>query len=391
MLETWSAARYLANPYSYYRRLRAIDPVHWNSALQLWTLTRHGDALTALTHPALSSRRPQPRLDDPAALSVYDSLAAWLLRSDPPVHTRLRALATHSLHARIVGMRSRIRAQAEQLVDAAQPRHGMEVISELAAPLAFATIADLIGVPAQDHMRFYQWADDVGAAAESAPEARLMARAQRSLAEVSAYFEGLIALRRHEPADDLLTEWIGAAPGGDRLTDGEISVICTLLLLAGHDTATHLLANGILALLWHPDQLDRLRADPALGDDAVQELLRYDSPLQGVLRLAVDDLELAGRRIARGQTVLVWLAAANRDPEQFVAPDRLDITRKANRHVAFGCGIHHCLGASLGLMIASAGIERLLARAPSLRLASDRTEWQGNFLFRSQRSLRVLF
>ncbi len=389
MLEPWSAARYLANPYSYYRRLRATNPVYWNPELKLWTVTRYVDAAAALTHPALSSRRPAPAVHEPAERMVYDALSTWLLRSDPPAHTRLRALATPSLQGRVSGMRTRIEAHAEQLLDAAQPNDVIEVISEYAAPLVFSSIAALIGIPPQDYHQFQHWSEDIGAAAESSPDARLLARAQHSLDEVSAYFRSLTAHRRLEPADDLLSGLINPESNGERLNDLEIAALCTLLLLAGLDTATHLLANGILALLQHPDQLDALRADPVVRQGAVQELLRYDSPLQGVLRLAVDDLELAGKRIEGGQTVLVWLAAANRDPEQFEQPDRLEIHRTPNRHLAFGSGIHHCLGASLGLMIVGVGLDRLLSRARNLRLASDRTAWQGNFVFRSQRALHV--
>jgi cytochrome P450 len=392
------AARYLANPYPYYSRLRATDPVHWNAAMQFWTLTRYSDVLAALMHPALSSRRLEPNLDrldeesKETGRHVYGALSKWLLRSDPPEHTRLRALATPALQGGAVPrLRGRIEQAADGLLDAVTPAHQMELISEFAAPLALSSIAGLIGVPPADHARFHRWSSDVGAAAETGPNPRLLVRAQASLLEVKEYLQGLIAQRRSQPADDLLSAWLRPAADGSRLTGEEIVDLCALLLLAGHDTATHLLANGVLALLQHPDQLDLLRAEPVLLDHAVQEILRFDSPLQGLLRVAREDLELGGKRIRRDHTVLIWLAAANRDPGQFAQPDRLDIVRKGNRHLGFGHGMHHCLGASLGLLTVGVGIERLLKRTPGLRLADVRVEWQGNFLFRSQRSMRILF
>jgi len=267
----------------------------------------------------------------------------------------------------------------------------MEVISDFSAPLALSAIADLIGVPQQDHARFQQWSDELAAVAEAGPEMRRIARAHASLYEVKEYFQELLAQRRRHHKDDFLSGLLRAEARGDHLVDSEIIAISMLVLLAGHDTTTHLLANSILALLQNPDQLDRLRANPPLMESAVEELVRYDSPLQGLLRVATEDVELGGKRIGRGETVLVWLAAANRDPAQFPEPDRLDVARKINRHVAFGHGIHHCLGASLGLLTVETAIRTLLLRAPPLRLASGVIEWQGNFLFRSQRSLQVLF
>ena len=253
-----------------------------------------------------------------------------------------------------------------------------------------SAIADLIGVPPKDQGRFQRWSDDVAAAAEAGPDPRRLTRSHQSLFEVKEYFQDLISRRRRQREDDLLSGLVNAAAGEDHLSEEEITAFSTLLLLAGHETTTHLLANGILALLQNPDQLDRLRAEPNLVERAVQELFRYDSPLQGLLRVAIDDLELGGKLITRGQTVLVWVAAANRDPEQFTEPDRLEIGRKTNRHVAFGHGVHHCIGSSLGSLIVGTAIHALLERAPRLRLATGVVEWQGNVLFRSQRSLRTL-
>jgi len=389
---------YLADPYPHYHRLRSADPVHWSSSQKLWMLTRYADVVAALRHPGLSSRRPRPDCDHlqqearTIATSFYNTLSTWLLRSDPPHHSRVRKLATPAFDRGFIQrMRNGVRQAADRLLDAVEPSGQMEVIADFAAPLALSAIADQIGVPRQDQTRFQQWSADLGAAAESAPQGVLLARGHRSLCAVEGYFRDLLHRRRLQPQDDLPSRWLRAEANQDRLAEEEIIGLSTLLLLAGQDTATHLLANGVLALLQNRDQWEKLRAEPSLIEGAVEEFLRYDTPLQGVLRVAVEDLELGGKRISQGQTVLVWLGAANRDPAQFPEPDRLDVGRQANHHVGFGHGIHYCLGALLGRLITATAMRALLERAPRFRLAIGVAQWQGNFLFRCQRLLRTLF
>jgi cytochrome P450 len=403
---TWVAAqpcslilpRNYVDPYSYYRALRATDPVHWHSKLNLWILTRYADIAAALVHPALSSQRPRPRLSEFAedarrnAGVVYETVATWLLRSDPPAHTRLRRSAAPALRDCVAArVRERIEQTADELLSRVAPSGGMDVITEFAAPLSIHTIATIVGVPAGDHSRFNEWAEAVGAAVEASPDPTRLARARQSLEAANDYLRELMAQRINHPQHDFLSALLRADSKSERLGVDAIIGTSTLLLLAGYETATHLIGNGVLALLHHANQIERLQESPSLWPSAVQELLRYSSPLHGVLRTATRDFDLGGRLIRRGELAAICLAAANRDPARFRDPERLDVGRTPNPHVAFGGGIHHCLGASLGILVCDIAIKGILQRFPRLRLASPRVEWQGNYLFRSQRSLRVLF
>jgi pimeloyl-[acyl-carrier protein] synthase len=257
--------------------------------------------------------------------------------------------------------------------------------------LSLYAIAALVGVPTADHGRLQAWADVVGGAVESAPDPARLSAAHRCLVAAGHFIRGLLAERRRSPTDDLLGALARSNPGGASLDEDGITDLVMLLLLAGHETATHLIGNGLLALLRHADQISRLRADPGLCPSAIQELLRYASPLHGVLRTATDDIMLGGRRVRRGDSVCIVLAAANRDPDVFPDPERLDTGRSATAHLAFGRGPHRCLGASLAEVTGEIGISSLFRGFPDLRLARHDAEWQGNFLFRGQRRLLVSF
>jgi cytochrome P450 len=386
-------APYIVDPYTYYQTLRSTDPVHWNAAMGFWTLTRYEDATAALLHPSLSSRRPERGWgSSPSAThSVYQTVSDWMLRLDPPAHTRLRTSANHAMYASFRrAMQQRIQHTVDRLLDAVIPAREAELISQLAAPLALSGIADLIGISLRDQHQFQNWSDEVAAAMEGEPNTARMARAQRSIIQAKDYLSRVLEKRRQQPEEDIMSRFLQATTPEEQLNDEEIMGICMLLLLAGHDTVVHLLANGVHALLRHPEQVDRLRTQPHLLDSAVQECLRFDSPLQGLLRVAKEDLELGGKQIRRGQSVLVWLSAANRDPAQFAAPDRFDIARRNNLHLGFGHGIHRCLGAWLATLMVTTVIEGLLERAPALSLVGC-GEWQGNVLFRSQSAVRIRF
>jgi cytochrome P450 len=384
------------NPYPYYDSIRA-DPVHWDDSLQRWAVANYDDVASALAHPSLSSHRPGPNLNRlgaqarEQAQSVYDTLSTWILRLDAPVHTRLRTLTAQALRGSdYEALSQRIHQKSERLIGAKRHSGQIEVISDFAKPLTLAAISAFIGLPPEHDSQFQLWADAVGAAAEGEPEARRMAYAHRSLCAANDYLLELLSKTPAPQESGLLAGLRRAQSKGDRLSAQEVVGITTLLLLAGYETACHSLANGLLALLHHPDQLGLLRAHPQLADRAATEVVRYDSPLQGVLRVAAHDLELGGKQIKQGQSVVLWLAAANRDSAQFADPGRFHITRKSVPHLAFGHGIHACLGAALGILTIATGLNCLVAQ-PRLRLASPGPEWQGNFLFRRQRSLRVYF
>jgi cytochrome P450 len=390
--------RYLADPYSYYDLLRSVDPVSWDHSGKLWLLTRYADVSAALRNPALSSRRkhlsatPVPEPTRQALQSVEQYLATWLIRMDPPAHSRLRSLAKRAFSLRLLERtRPLIQQRANELFDSLQSlSRDVDLIAELFAPLTLTAVADLIGLPRHDHTRFQRWSESVGEVVGGSFAQGRAERAEASLTALVNYFGELIDQRRRHPKNDLLSALVNSVRAGDRLNSNEITSFCALLLLAGHETTTHLLGNGLLSLLQNEAQFRRLRESPKDLSTAIEELLRYDSPLQGLLRIAAEDIEIGGKPIAAGQTIVLWLGSANRDPAQFVCPDQLDLTRERIRHVAFGHGIHSCLGAHLARAIVEIALSTLLRRAPNLRRSSKKIEWHGNFLFRSQNSLRVV-
>jgi hypothetical protein len=268
----------------------------------------------------------------------------------------------------------------------------MDVIRDLAYPLPTIVIAEMLGVPAGDRARFKQWSDDFAVFLGSFnPTPEQQQQALASVLELKEYFRALVPELRRRPRGDLLSDLATAEEQGDMLSEEELLANCTLLLFAGHETTTNLIGNGLLALLRHPDQLHRLRAEPRLVGSAVEELLRYESPVQGTRRLAKEAVTVDGRRIERGQFVLLLLGAANRDPEQFPDPDRLDVTRSEVRHLAFGHGPHFCLGAPLARLEGQIALGTLLQRTPGLRLETETVAWREQFALRGLKSLPVSF
>jgi len=268
----------------------------------------------------------------------------------------------------------------------------MDVIHDLAYPLPLTVIADLIGVPREECNRFKSWSDElatfIGSALASPDKYE---RACRSLREMSEYFRHLVTARRAAPRDDIASALIAARERGDTLSDDELIATCILLLFAGHETTTNLIGNGVLALLRAPDQARAWREDPSLTPTAVEELLRYDGPSQAMVRIASADLAIDGRRIRRGDRIFTMINAANRDPRQFTDPDRLDIRREDNRHIAFGYGIHFCIGAPLARLEGQIAIPALLRQLPDLELRTDALDWLDSLVFRGVKSLPVAF
>jgi cytochrome P450 len=319
--------------------------------------------------------------------------------NDPPAHTRLRKLAGGAFKAqRISAMGEQIATLVDNLLDAfVAAEHGTrDLISEVAYPLPATVIATMLGAPVADRDRFRDWSDELALVAfgtGGSARAERHGRALRGLQEMDAYFRGLIALRRRDPGEDMLTAMMATEDGddrrsADRLADDELVAMCALLLFAGHETTTNSIANATLALLHHPDQLDLLRAKPELLAPAVEELLRFDGPIKVLNRWVVAETVVAGRMISPGQRVHLVLAAANRDPERFPDPDRLDITRTPNPHIAFGKGIHACIGAQLARMETRIAVGRIVERLPGLRLAGE-PAWKDSLASRSLEALPV--
>lgn len=385
------------HPYALYHQLRAAAPV--SAGDMSVVVTGYAAAQAALHDPRLSAARMNVDLSDlPDAIQarigpVARAISRQLLWIDPPHHTRLRALVSKAFTPRVIdAMRARIQALVDDLLDAVQGAGEMDVIRDVAYPLPAIVIAELLGVPASDRDRFKVWSDAFAAFLDGStltPETQLQALV--SIGEFAAYFHAMVRERRLAPRDDLLQALIAAEERGDALTEEELISNCMLLLAAGHETTTNLIGNGLLALLRHPDQLRALRDDPALAPVAINELLRYDSPVQLTDRIAVADLELAGVPVYAGQYVSVVIGAANRDPAQFPDPDRLDIRRQDNRHLAFGYGVHFCLGAALARLEGQVALTTMLRRLPQMRLAVEEPVWHHSVVFRALQSLPITF
>jgi cytochrome P450 len=307
----------------------------------------------------------------------------------------LRALVNKAFTPRVIeAMRPHIQDIVDGLLDRVQQQGAMDVIADLAYPLPVTVICEMLGVPATEHEAIRRWSADlvrsldaIGPFADADVQERGV-QARRALGE---YFRVLMSERRRDPRPDLLTGLIAAEDAGDRLTEGELLAMCVLLFVAGHETTVNLIGNGVLALLHHRDQLRRLRDEPALIPAAVEEFLRYDSPVQRTARIPVDDVEIEGHKIPHGTMVVAAIGAANRDPAHFSDPDRLDIARTENRHVAFGFGIHFCLGAPLARLEAQIAIGTLVSRAPKLQLATQAApEWRESLTLRGLKALPII-
>jgi len=381
----------LSDPYPLFHRLRTEDPVHWEADLEFWALTRYADALYALREDSLLSSAIH---DSPRPGGVGLSSARWFVFLDPPRHTRLRALVHSAFTPQVVeGLRARIQAIVDELLDRAAEAGRLDLIADLGFPLPAIVIAELLGVPAEDRAQFRAWSADLAAAGGlvrmAADGAERLSRARAGGAALNAYFRDIIRERRRAPRDDLVSRLTGVQSAEGTLSEEELVDTCALLLFAGHETTTNLIGNGMLALLRHPDELSRLRAAPSLIGPAVEELLRYDSPVQMRVRVARETVEIGGRRIAKGQRVLILVGAANRDPARFPDPDRLDIARPDNRHLAFGHGIHFCTGAPLARLEGAIAIRRLLRRFPRLELTTDQLAWRETLTLRALNALPV--
>jgi cytochrome P450 len=386
----------LADPYPFYHRLRCRDPVHWDRHRNTWVLTRYADVVSVLADHRFSVARwtadapwlPKERRGELGP--DYRALPQMMLFADGSGHARMRGLVGRALAGWAgAAMRPRVERLAHGLLDGVGNQGSMDVVADMAYPLPFLVIADVLGIPPEDRGRVWVWSD--------AHFKLISLRGDELLPglegfhQLRAYFRAAAATRRESPGDDLVSALVVAEGCADAPCSEELLTNLALLLTAGHETTTNLIANSLLALLTHPEQCQALRNDPSLMAAAVEELLRYDSPVQMTARLALEDLDIAGRAVERGQTVALMLGAANRDPEQFANPDALDVTRRDNRHVAFSSGGHHCLGAALGRLEGQVALDVVLRRLAGIRLTPQRLEWHRNPSIRSLKSLPVLY
>ena len=384
---------FVADPYPMYHRLRAEDPVH-HSPLGFWILTRYDDVVAALRDPRLAKEAIAGFLAARFGAPV-PVMGLSMLDRDPPDHTRLRSLVSKAFTPRVVeGLRPRIQQIVDGLIDRARDAGAMDLIDEFAYPIPVNVICEMLGVPVEDHERFRGWSLDIARGLDSIllpPDSEVPKRSVASRHALADYFRELIARRRASPRADLLSGLIAAEEAGDKLSENELLATCILLLIAGHETTVNLIGNGTLALLRHPDQLRRLRDNPALIGSAVEELLRFDGPVQRTARIPSEDVVIDGQKIAKGEMVMPFIGAADRDPTQFPEPDRLDIGRTDNRHIAFGWGIHFCLGAPLARVEGQIAINTLVQRLPKLALATDAPQFRESLTLRGLKSLPVTF
>jgi len=386
----------LANPYPLYRRLRSEAPVHWDPYLHAWVVTRYEDVITVLHHFS-ANRTPTPEQFAAMGLPELGPIAQIMTRQmlfmDAPAHTRLRGLATMAFTpARVELLRSHIRSILDDLMAPLLHAGRMDVIGDLAAPLPAIVTAEMLGVPTSDCDRLKAWSADFAEVLgnfQHNPD-----RASRTLKcveEMTVYFRETIRRLKTEPRDGLVNSFMTAEIDGDRLTEDEIIANCIVTMVGGQETTTNLIGNGVLSLLRHTDQLQRLRDDLSLIPSAVEELLRYESPSQHTARICPEDTELGGKIIRKGQAVIAVMGAGNRDPERFPDPDRLDLGRTDNRHLAFGWASHFCFGAALGRIEGQLVFEALASRTANLALEPGPINWRENLGLRGLTALPVTF
>ena len=388
-----------ANPYPLYHQLREEEPVHWSELMEAWVLTRYDDVSALLKDSRFSAdrRKANNRFAQEAVKRMQEeggplANATTMLGADPPEHTRLRGLVSKAFTPRVVeAMRPHIQEIVDSLLDDVQENGHMDIIGDLAYPLPVIVIAEMLGVPPADRDDFKRWSDDIVATLGPLAAPEVIEQARISIQEMADYFSAVIAERRREPREDLLSGLIAAEERGEVLSEEELLATCILLLAAGNETTTNLIGNGMLALLRHPEQLEKLRDQPSLTESAIEEFLRYDGPVQSTARVATEQLEIRGKTIEEAQLVIALLGAANHDPEQFPNPDELDIARQPNQHIAFGQGIHFCIGSALARMEGQIAFETLLRRMPNPRLESEEIEWGGTFILRGLKRLPIAF
>jgi cytochrome P450 len=387
----------LANPYPLYQRLRSEDPVHWDPFLHTWVVTRYAEVVQVLYHFS-ANRTPTPEQLSALNLSALNPIAEVMVRQmlflDPPDHTRLRALASAAFTPRRVEqLRSHIQEVMDTLLDKLVSSGRMDVIADFAGPAPAIVTAELLGVPAADHAKLKDWSQDFAEMLgnfQHNPDR--IPRVLRSVENLCSYFRTAMIEQQASAREGLIQAMMNAEVDGARLTAEEIIANLIVTMVGGLETTTNLIGNGVLTLLRNPAELEQLRADSSLIPSAVEELLRYESPSQHTARLAPDNVELGGKKILKRQAVIAVMGAGNRDPERFPDPDRLDLARKDNRHLAFGWAAHFCFGAALARLEGQIAFETLLRRLPGLALETKAPlEWRHNLGLRGLTALPVTF
>jgi cytochrome P450 len=395
------APEFLRDPFPAYRRLREEDPVHWSPRLKSWVLTRYDDVRQVLLDREISSDRMRPffaALPGPEAARIGDIvryLSTWMVFRDPPEHTRLRRLTSKVFHLQSMSaMRPQIEALVDWLLAGIDARIGnrgdIDFVADFAGPLPALVIMAMLGVPKEELAKVKRLSDDMAlfiGSSRMSPEKYDIA--ERATREMAGFFLELIQDRKKKPAPDLLSQLVSLEDQGDRLTGDELIATCILLLFAGHETTTNHIANGLLSLLCFPPELKALREQPEIAQRAIEELLRFDGPSGAQVRIVKQPLEMRGKELRPGDRVFLMLNAANRDPEAYEEPDRLDLARGGPAHLTFGFGMHICLGFPLARLEGQIALPAVLRHWKKIELAApaERIEWLNSMVFRGMRSL----
>lgn len=357
------------DPYPMYLMMRESQPVLYIEPFDIWSVFRYDDVRTVLSdHARFSSQYGEMMGGGSGAGNL---MGQSIITTDPPRHTKLRSLVSRAFTPRaIAALEPRIAAITDQLLDQVAPYGRIDLIQDLAYPLPVIVIAEMLGIPSDDRERFKHWSDEVVASADA-----MMgggdAGSQQAINEMMAYFRGIIAERRASPADDLISALLAAELEDERLSEQDVLAFCWLLLVAGNETTTNLIGNGIRTLLEHPDQLAKLRENPEMLSSAIEEVLRYRSPVQAMFRITACEVELGGQTIPARSRVVAWIGSANRDEDRFARADQFEISRDPNPHLAFGQGVHFCLGAPLARLEARVAMSAILRRLPELQRVDD--------------------
>lgn len=390
------------NHYAVLARYRELDPVHstplgdstTEPSFTLWRLFRYDDVAAVLKDSRFvreweTAFGPADSKVEERWPNLQESWTNWMLLRDPPDHTRLRSLVSQAFTPRVVeNLRMRVEQITDGLLDALQSASEVDLVPDFAFALPVIVIAEMLGVPAEDRALFRDWSRPIAKALGPVDEEDLL-KADDAVLQVREYLRDIVQQRRTSPRPDLISSLIEARDENGRLTETELVDNCILLLVAGHETTVNLIANGLWLLMTHPDQLALLRQTPGLYPDLVEEVLRYEPSVQSTARIAAEDVVIRDRTIRKGDTISLWLAAANRDPAKFEEPDEFRIDRHPNRPLTFGGGIHHCLGAPLARMEGAIAMQKFVQRFQRFAWADTEALWQPDLLFRSLRELRV--
>jgi len=388
---------FIADPYPVYCRLRDDHPILWNPATSQWLISRHADVNRLLRDRGLGRtylhRATHAEMGRPEPLAwhapFHELNDAGMLDLEPPDHTRIRRLVLKAFTPRTVeAMRGRIQAIVDGLLDAVTGAGEIDLIADYVEPLPVTVIAELLAIPEADRHHLRPWSADICLMYELDPPDSSARKAVQASIEFGDYLRALLADRRRDPGDDLISALAAVVDDGDTLTEQELIATCVLLLNAGHEASVNGAGNGWWTLFRHPGALARLRAEPAILPIAIEELLRFDTPLSLFERWVLEPIEVHGVQLQRGDEVAMLFGSANRDPDAFARPDELDLTRDPNPYLSFGAGIHYCLGAPLAKLELGIAFETLLRRAPRLELVEP-PRWKPTFVLRGLESMRV--